>query len=296
MRVFVTGATGFVGSRLAEELVAHGHYVMALVRSAEKARALQARLPEVEILIGDMLDPAAMTRGIERADGVAHLAFNHDFSRFAENCEADRALISLMGDVLANSNRPLLITSGVAMANSVPGMPATEDGAVLGREHHPRAASEEATRDLAARGIRAMVMRLPQVHDRTRFGLISYLFEIWRREGACLWLGDGQQRWPAAHVRDVAVAYRLALEKGVRGAAYHAVDESGLTLRAIAEAAAQRMGLPTQGLNLSEADRFGWLAHFVASDLPASSELTRQRLGWQPKGPSILEDLAAIEV
>ncbi len=292
MRVFVTGATGFIGTEVVAELVAHGHQVLALARSEEKAAALRLRGPRVQVLMGDKGDAAVIREGIAATDAVAHLAFDHDFSRFAENCEADRALIGVMGAALAGSDKRLVVTSGLALPNSQPGLPATEDGAVTGTADYPRAASEEAARAL---GGHVMVMRLPQVHDRRRFGLVSYLFDLWRREGACLWLGDGQQRWPAAHLTDVARAYRLALEKGRAGEAFHAVAEEGVTMRAIAEAAAPRLGLPARGLDPDQAARFGWLAHFVTSDLPASSALTRDRLGWQPEGPGMLEDLGQME-
>jgi nucleoside-diphosphate-sugar epimerase len=215
MRVFVTGATGFIGSAVVKELIAAGHQVVGLCRSDEKAAALAAAGAEVHR--GSLEDLDSLKAGAARSDGVIHLAFNHDFSKFAANCEDDRRLIKALGSVLAGSGRPLIVTSGTGMANTVPGQPATEDGAVISSDVIPRAASEEAAAAVAADGVNVSVVRLPQVHDTVRQGLVTYTIAIAREKGVCAYLGDGHNRWPAAHLLDVARLYRLAIEKGATG-------------------------------------------------------------------------------
>ena len=211
MRVFVTGATGFIGSAVVKELVAAGHQVIGLYRSEEKAAALAAA--GAEVYHGSIADPDSLKEGAARADGVIHLAFNHDFSTFAANCEDDRRVIKALGSVLAGSDRPLIVTSGTGIANTVAGEPAMEDNATVGSDAHPRAASEEAAAAAAADGVNVSVVRLPQVHDTARQGLITPAIAMYREKGACAYLGDGLNRWPAAHYLDVARLYRLAVEK-----------------------------------------------------------------------------------
>src|SRR5580698_10607270 len=231
MRVFVTGATGFIGSALVTDLIAAGHQVLGLCRSAEKATALSAAGAEVHR--GSIEDLDSLKAAAARADGVVHLAFNHDFSRFAANCEDDRRVITALGSVLAGSDRPLIVTSGTPIANTVPGQPAKEDNATIGSDVHPRAATEEAAALLAADGVNVSVVRLPQVHDPVRQGLISPAIEIYREKGACAYVGDGRNRWPAAYVLDVARLYRLAIERAEPNAKYHAVAEEGVPMRDI---------------------------------------------------------------
>ena len=295
MRVFVTGATGFIGSALTQELIAAGHQVLGLCRSDDKANALAAAGAEVHR--GSLDDLDRLRAGIARSDGVVHLAFNHDFSKFAANCEHDRQIIKALGAALAGSSRPLVVTSGTGMANTVPGQPAKEDGAVITSDVIPRAASEEAASAIAADGVNVSVVRLPQVHDPVKQGLISPMIDIIREKGVSAYVGDGQNRYPAAHVLDVARLYRLALEKAERGAKYHAVAEEGVTLKAIAEVLGRRLRVPVKSIAPEEAPaHFGWLAMFAGRDLPASSELTRRKLGWMPTGPGLIADLEQLRV
>ncbi|MCT8180535.1 SDR family oxidoreductase [Variovorax sp. CY25R-8] len=291
MRVFVTGATGFIGLPVVKELVAAGHQVIGLSRSQEKAAALKAA--GAEVLHGTLEDADGLRAGVERADGVIHLAFNHDFSRFVQNCEDDRRVIDALAAALAGSDRPLVVTSGTGIANTVAGQPAKEDHPTVGADTHPRAASEEAANAAAkAHGVNVSIVRLPQVHDTARQGLISPLIEMYRDKGACAYVGDGLNRWPAAHVLDVARLFRLALEKAAPGAKYHAVAEEGVAMREIAEALGRRLQLPVRSLAPDEAAGFfGWLSMFAGMDLPASSAWTRETLGWQPTGPALIADL-----
>ena len=293
MRVFVTGATGNIGSHLVGELIAAGHQVTGLCRSPEKARALAAA--GAEVLAGSLDDLDSLKRGAAAADAVAHLAFRHDFENFLANCEADRAAIAALGSALAGSDRPLIVTSGTGLANTVPGEPAKEDNPIVGSDVHPRAATEEAA--AALRGVNVSVVRLPQVHDPVTQGLITPAIHSFRGKGACVYVGEGLTRWPAVHVTDAARLYRLALERGEPGAKYHAVAEQGVSQRDIAQAVGARLNLPVRSIPEAEAfDYFGWLSCFITHDVPASSEQTRQALGWTPTGPTLLEDLARLEV
>jgi nucleoside-diphosphate-sugar epimerase len=290
MRVFVTGATGFIGSAVVRELVAAGHQVVGLSRSTEKAAALAAS--GAQVLHGSVEDAEVLRSGVARSDGVIHLAFNHDFSRFVANCEDDRRVIDVLGTALVGSDRPLVVTSGTAIGNSAPGQIALESNAAASSASHPRAATEEAALLVAQRGANVSIVRLPQVHDTTRAGLITYTIAVAREKKLSAYVGDGHHRWPAAHVSDVARLYRLALEKSARGAKYHAVAEEGVSLRDIAEAIAHRFDIPAASIAPSEAAaHFGWLAMFAGLDMPASSAETRKQLGWQPKGRGLMADL-----
>jgi nucleoside-diphosphate-sugar epimerase len=295
MRVFVTGATGFIGSAVVEELIAAGHQVLGLCRSEEKAVALAAA--GAEIISGSLEDENSLKAGASRSDGVIHLAFNHDFSKFVANCEDDRRVIKALGSVLAGSNRPLIVTSGTAMANIAPGQPAKEDNPTVGSAMIPRAASEEAATAVAADGVNVSVVRLPQVHDTVKQGFVTSAIAVFREKGACAYIEDGLNRWPAAHVLDVARLYRLAIEKAERGAKYHAVAEEGVSMRDIAETLGQRLKLPVKSIAPEEARAFfGWLSMIAAHDMPASSEQTRKKLGWHPTGPTLLADLERLQV
>ncbi len=293
MRVFLTGATGFIGSRIVPELLGAGHAVLGLTRSDAGARWL--REAGAEVHRGTLEEPDGLARGAEQADAVIHTAFDHDFSRFVENCEKDRRVIGAMADALAGSNRPLIITSGTGMGSAGPGQPAVEQ-AVNWHHLNPRVASEQAGVEAADKGVSVAVVRLPQVHDTRKQGLISPLVELSRAKGLSAYVGDGANRWPAAHVSDVARLYRLALEQHEAGARYHAVAEEGVTARAIAEVVGAGLGVPVVSLPSEEAaEHFGWLAMFVGLDMPASSAWTRQRLGWKPTGPDLLTDLKAMD-
>jgi nucleoside-diphosphate-sugar epimerase len=295
MRVFVTGATGFIGAAVVEELIAAGHRVLGLCRSDDKAAGLAAA--GAEVYRGSIEDSDDLEKGAARSDGVIHLAFNHDFSKFKANCEDDRRVIRVLGSALVGSNRPLIVTSGTGVANTVPGHAAAEDGAVVSSEVIARAASEEAAASVAADGVNVSVVRLPQVHDTVKQGLVSYVIAIARERGLCAYIGDGHNRWPAAHLLDVARLYRLAIEKGQSGARYHAVAEEGVSQREISEAIGRRLGMPVESVAPQDAPAyFGWLAMFAALDMPASSEQTRKKLGWQPTGPGMIADLERLRL
>jgi nucleoside-diphosphate-sugar epimerase len=290
MRVFVTGATGFIGSAVVQDLIAAGHKVLGLSRSDAGAASLASAGAEVHR--GDLEDLDSLRRGAASSDGVIHLGFIHDFSRFQEVCEADRRAIEAMGDALAGSDRPFVITSGTGMGTAVPGQPSTEDHY---NPHHPnpRAASELAAEAVAARGVRVTVVRLPQVHNTEKQGLVTPAIAVAREKGVAAYVGDGLNRWPAVHLFDAAPVYRLALEKGPNRARYHAVAEEGVTAKAIAEAIGRGLKIPVVSLSPEEAaGHFGWLGFFAGMDMPASSALTRQRLGWRPtRKAGMIEDL-----
>lgn len=292
MRIFVTGATGFIGSAVLPELIGAGHQVLGLTRSDAGAEALRAA--GVEVLHGNLEDLDSLRKGAAESDGVIHLAFNHDFSQFQKNCEDDRKAIAAIGEVLAGSQRPFVVTSGTAIASSSPGHPATEDGPTA--SWNPRAASEAATLELASRGVNTSVVRLPQVHDTRKQGLISYIIPVAREKRVSVYVGDGSNNWPAAHVSDVARLYRLAFEKAEPGAIYHAVDEEGVSQKAIAEALGRGLGVPVASITPEEtAAHFGWLGHFMNFDLAASSAITRQKLNWTPTGPGMIADLDGMD-
>jgi nucleoside-diphosphate-sugar epimerase len=292
MRIFVTGATGFIGSALVRDLLQAGHRVLGLTRSEAGAEALRAAGAEVQQ--GNLEDLDSLREGAAKADGVIHLAFNHDFSQFQTNCDNDRKAIEAMGEVLFGSNRPFVITSGTAIANSADGQPAREDSPTT--SWNPRAASEATTKEFTARGVNTSVVRLPQVHDTRKQGLVPYVHAVARAKGVSAYIGDGGNRWPAAHISDVAPLYRLALEKAEPGAIYHAVDEEGVSMKAIAEALGRGLKVPVVSIKPEEAEaHFGWLGHFAGHDMPASSALTRQRLNWTPAGPGLITDLDGID-
>jgi nucleoside-diphosphate-sugar epimerase len=289
MRVFVTGATGFIGSAIVPELINAGHQVLGLTRSDAGAQSLVAAGAEAHR--GNLEDLESLSRGAAQADGVIHCAFDHDFSNFVANCQKDGRAIAALGAALAGSDRPLVITSGTGMGNAANGQLATED--TFNPNHpNPRKASELAGAALSATGVNVSVVRLPQVHDTVKQGLITPLVGVARAKGVSAYVGDGRNRWPAAHVLDVARLYRLALEKREPGARYHAVAEAGVSVKEIAEVLGRGLKLPVVALSLEEAQvHFGWLGMFAGLDLPASSAQTRERLGWHPTGPGPIADL-----
>jgi len=292
MRIFLTGATGFIGSALIPELLKAGHQVLGLTRSDEGAKALIAAGAEPHR--GDIVDLESLRSGAANSDGVIHLAFNHDFSRFQQNCDDDRVAIGAIGKVLLGSNRPFVITSGTAIAMSVDGKPAAEDSPTA--SWNPRAASEAALLELTKRGVNTTVVRLPQVHDTRKQGLVPYVTALAREKGVSAYIGAGGNRWPAAHISDVAPLYKLAFEKAEPGAIYHAVDEEGVSMKAIAETLGRGLKVPVVSITAEEAPaHFGWLGMFAGLDMPASSALTQQRLNWHPTGPGLIADLEAMQ-
>ena len=285
MRVFVTGATGFIGSALVPELINAGHQVLGLTRSEAGAKSLAAAGAEVHH--GSLENLETLKSGAAKSDAVIHLAFIHDFTKFQENCETDRRTIAALGSALAGSDRPLIVTSGTAMIT--PGRLATEDDMPVAAM--PRVATAEEAAALAGPGVRVSVVRLPQVHDWNKQGLISYAIEVARAKGVSAFVGDGKNRWPAAHLSDTVRLYRFALQKGSAGC-YHAVAEEGVPLRDIAEVIGRRLKLAVVSKSPAEAqEHFGWLGMFAGLDCPASSALTQERLGWHPVGPTLVEDL-----
>jgi nucleoside-diphosphate-sugar epimerase len=288
MRIFVTGASGFIGSAVVPELIKAGHQVLGLARSDEAAKSLAAAGAEVHR--GDIQDLESLRRGAALADGVIHTAFIHDFSKFKENCEIDQRAIEALGSVLAGSDRPLMVTAGTA-GLAAPGQLATEDSVIPPNFPFPRV-SEQTALGLIPKGVRASVMRLPQVHNTVKQGLVTYAIAIAREKGVSAYVGDGLNRWAAAHVSDVARLYRLALAQNEAGAKYHAVAEEGVRMKDIAEAIGRALKVPVKSISPEEAQvHFGWLGLFATHDLLASGAQTQKKLGWHPTGPGLIADL-----
>ncbi|MFZ0795788.1 MAG: SDR family oxidoreductase [Candidatus Korobacteraceae bacterium] len=289
MRVFVTGATGFIGTAVVRELIDAGHQVLGLARSDAGAKSLVAAGAEVQR--GSLEDLESLRSGAAAADGVIHTAFIHDFSNYGPAAEADRLAIEALGGALAGSNRPLVVTSGTLLAQRQ-GPLATEEDAP--NPSFPRK-SEEATLALAASGVRASVLRLPpSVHGNGDHGFVPHLISIAREKGASAYIGDGLNRWPAVHRLDAAHLYRLVLEQSSAGARYHGVGDEGVTTREIAEIIGRHLNLPVVSKSREEAaDHFGWMALFFGLDGPASSALTQKRLGWRPVQAGLIADLNA---
>jgi nucleoside-diphosphate-sugar epimerase len=288
MRVFVTGATGFIGSAITKEFIAAGHKVLGLARSEAAAESLKATGASVHR--GELADRNSLLSGAADADAVVHTAFLHDFSKFKENCEIDRRAIEALGSALEGTDRPLLVTSGTGLVT--PGRIATEDDAST-TTSIPRVASEEAAAAVAARGVRVSVIRLPpSVHGDGDHQFVPLLIGMAREKGTSAYVADGHNRWPTVHRLDAAQLFRLVLEKGTAGARYHGVAEEGVPFRDIAGVIGRRLGMPVVSKSPEEAaSHFGWFAHFAALDNPTSSRRTRELLGWQPRQSGLIADL-----
>lgn len=288
MRVFVTGATGFIGTVVVRELLQAGHQVLGLARSEKSAK----KLMEAGVMVhhGDLEDLDSLTRGAEEADGVIHAGFIHDFTRFKVVCEVDKKAIEQLGEVLRGTNRPLIVTAGTAMLN--PGKLVTENMKAPFNPAWPRV-SEPAAEDVCALGTKAAVLRLsPSVHGEGDKGFIQILINIAREKGMSAYIGEGLNRWSAVHRLDAALLFRLALENAEPGARYHGVAEESVTLKSIAEAIGKQLHLPAVSISSEAAElHFGWFSHMVGMDCPASSKLTKEGLDWHPTHSKVLEDI-----
>lgn len=291
MNVFVTGASGFVGSAIVKDLLAAGHRVLGLVRSdkgAEQVAALGA-----DVLTGDVNDPDILRQGAVASDAVIHTAFNHDFSKFKANCEADRKVIEALSDALAGTGKALVVTSGIGLLNY--GRLVTEDDKPASSDIIPRAASEEAAAAVAAKGVNAYIVRLPpSVHGAGDHGFVPVIIGMAKEKGESAYIGEGQNYWPAVHRFDAAALYRLIVEKQPALKVLHAVAETGIPFREIASAIGRGLNLPAVSKSGDDAAAyFGWFANFAAISCPAAAEQTRTILDWQPQGPGLIEDMEA---
>jgi nucleoside-diphosphate-sugar epimerase len=289
VRIFVTGATGFIGTELVKELIEAGHQVRGLTRSDAGAEQLEAAGAEVHR--GNLEDLDSLRSGAAGMDAVVNLAFNHDFSKFAQNGEDERKAIEALGSVL-EPGKLLVVTSGTGLASGGPGHVRTEEDPPAESAAIPRR-PEQTAKSAAERGVQVAIVRLPQVHDTRKQGLVPMLTQMAREKGVSAYVGDGANRWAAAPLRDVAHLYRLAVEQTGPGVTvYHAVQEEGVALREIAETLGNGLKVPVMSIDAEKAaEHFGWFAHFAGVDMPASSAWTRKRLGWEPTGPGLIEDL-----
>jgi nucleoside-diphosphate-sugar epimerase len=288
MRVFVTGATGYIGTAVIDELMAAGHTVLGVARTEEGARALEGR--GVEVHRGDLTEPETLAAGARSCDAVAHAAFIHDFSRFAENAEIERVAVEAMLGALEGSGKPMVISSGLLMMKPAgEALAETDSGADFGR-----GATENMVLAAAGRGVRTAAIRLaPTVHSKDDRGFTPTLIDAARKTGVAAYIGEGANRWPAVHRLDAARLYRLALEKGSPGARYHAVGDEGVPAREIAGAIGRHLGLPVVSLPAEKAsEQFGFLGMFFSMDAPATAHVTRADLGWAPREPGLLAGLA----
>ncbi|HEX4741605.1 MAG TPA: SDR family oxidoreductase [Caulobacteraceae bacterium] len=289
MRVLVTGATGYVGTAVIDDLLGAGHTVLGVARTDEGARSLAAR--GIEVHRGDLTEPKTLAAAAQACDGVAHTAFIHDFSRFAENTEIERVAVEAMLEALKGSGKPFVVSSGLLLLRSADGSPLAETDVAA---DFGRGATENMVVAAAKDGVRTAAIRLsPTTHSKDDRGFTPRLIDIARQNGVAGYIGNGANRWPAAHRLDSARLYRLALEKGSPGARYHAVGDQGVPTREIAEAIGRHLGLPVASVPAEKAsEHFGFLGMFFGVDAPATAELTRAELGWAPREPGLLAGLA----
>jgi nucleoside-diphosphate-sugar epimerase len=289
MKVFVTGATGFVGSAVVQALCGAGHEVVGLARSGAAVKSLTAT--GVKVHRGDLQDLDSLREGAAEADGVIHTGFIHDFSKFKENCELDRKVVDALGSELAGSDRPLIVTSAIGVLP--PGQVVTEDTRPLFPSPNPRAASEEAARALIDRGVCVSIIRLsPSTHGEGDHGFVPTLIRIAREKNASVYIGEGKNTWPAVHRLDAAQVFKLALEIKKPGVYYHAVAEEGVEFKKIAEVIGKGLGVPVVSKSPEEAAaHFTWFAHFASMNVKASSKQTQEKLGWHWSQPGLVADL-----
>jgi nucleoside-diphosphate-sugar epimerase len=289
VRIFVTGATGFIGTELVKELIEVGHQVRGLTRSDEGVE--QLKQVGAEVHRGDLTDLDSLRKGASGMDAVVHLAFSHDFSKFAQNAQDEIEAIEALGSALKPGNL-LVVTSGTGLAGGEPGQLRMESNPPTSNPAIPRR-PEQTAKEVAAKGIHVAIVRLPQVHDTRKQGLVPLLTQTAREKGVSAYVGDGANRWAAAPLKDVAHLYRLVVEKpGAGFTVYHAVQEEGVSIKEVAETIGKGLKVPVVSISSEQAaEHFGWFAHFAGVDMPASSEWTRKTLGWEPTGPGLIEDL-----
>lgn len=286
MKVFVTGASGFVGSEVVKELIKNGHQVLGLARSEDSAKAI--RDAGAEVLMGDLEDLSSLKKGASESDGIIHTGFIHDFANYAKSNEVERIAINTMGEVLIGTNKPMVVTAGILGLPHIDGM-VTEDSVL----QIPLRASERTALTLAEKGVNVSVVRLaPSTHDKGDKGFVPFMINQARTHGVAAYPGDGKNRWPAVHRKDAAKLFRLALEKGVKGALYNAIGDNGIELKEIAELISEKLDIPMKSLSEEEIPQhFEWMSHFITFDSPATSWKTQEVLDWKPTETGLLEDM-----
>lgn len=291
MRVFVTGASGFVGSAIVKDLLAHGHKVLGLVRNADAAKKLEDLGAEPRL--GDITNLAGLEQAAAECDAIIHTAFNHDFSRYKESCEDDRRIITAMGEAIKRTGKPLVVTSGIGLLRY--DRVVTEDGSLGSSAELPRAASEEAANDAASNGAKTYIVRLPPTtHGAGDHGFVPMIADMAKQNGKSAYIGDGNNLWPAAHRHDAAQLYRLIIEQQPEQRVFHAVAEQGIPFKEIAKAISDGLNLPLESLTAEDAEKhFTWFTHFAMMDCEASAEKTKATLGWQPTHIDLIQDLKA---
>ncbi|MBS1958504.1 MAG: SDR family oxidoreductase [Bdellovibrionales bacterium] len=289
MRVFVTGASGFVGSAVVAELVAAGHKVLGLARSGSSAKKIEALGAKAHM--GDLVDISSLKNGIQLCDGVIHTGMNHDFSNWKKSCEQDQHVIDAIGAILAGSNRPVILTSalGILPAGSI----ATEESRPHANSPNPRVLTEIAARKIIERGVNASIVRLPpSTHGAGDWGFVTMLIKIAKDKGVSVYSDDIQNTWPAVHRLDSAKVFRLALERSFAGSYYHAVAEDGVPFKRIAETIANELEIPLKGMSGADTtSHFGWFSHFAAMNIKAESDATRSVLSWKPDQVDLITDM-----